>query len=69
MPLLTLIKPNRALLVAVEPRSRSCVVIRCVIAPLPCSNGDPPLVTGRMPVTSVDARLTALVERTPEAFV
>lgn len=41
------------------------MVILSVIAPLFCSKGDPPLITGRMPVISVDARLIAEEERTP----
>ena len=41
------------------------MAILSLMAPLFCSNGDPPLATGRMPVISDDARFTALDERIP----
>jgi len=65
VPPATFTKANFALVVAVDPRSRSWVLILSVIAPFDCSNGEPPLPIGKMPVTSPDARLTALDERTP----
>jgi len=65
VPLPTLRKPNFALAVAVAPSKRSCVVSLSVITPFDCSNGEPPFRTGRMPVTSPEARLTALDESTP----
>ena len=65
VPPATLRNPNFAALVACEPRSKSWVVILSVIAPLNCSNGLPPLVIGNIPVTSDEARLIAVEERTP----
>src|SRR5437763_696388 len=50
IPELTLINPNRALLVALLPSKRSCVVFLSKIEPAPSLNGEPPLATGRMPV-------------------
>jgi len=42
------------------------VVILSLIAPLFCSNGEPPFATGRMPVTSVAlVRLTREDESVP----
>ena len=52
VPPATFTKANFALVVAVDPSRKSWVVIRSLIAPLFCSNGEPPLATGRMPVTS-----------------
>jgi len=45
-------KPNFALLVAVDPRSRSSVMFLSKIEPLAVFslNGEPPLATGRTPV-------------------
>jgi len=67
VPPATLRKPNFALPVAVEPSRRSSVVILCVIALFVSSNGEPPLITGRMPFTSFGppARLSALEVSTP----
>ena len=67
VPPATLRKPNLALLVAVEPSNRSWVVFLSKIEPFALSNGEPPLATGKMPVTSVEARLIAEEEITPPA--
>ena len=57
---------NSADEVAVDPRRKSCVVILSKIAPLPSSNGEPPLRTGNIPVTSVAfERFTSEEVRTP----
>src|SRR5258708_5612350 len=67
-PLLTLVKANLALTVDVPPRRRSSVGILSVIAPLVSSNGDPPLTTGRIPLTSIPLfKLTRLEVRVPFA--
>ena len=65
VPELTLMTANFAEAVDVPPISKSCVVIRSLMAPLAAENGDPPLASGKMPVTSDDARSTALDDRTP----
>jgi len=66
-PLFTLVKANFALVVELEPSNKSSVCSLSNIAPFPSVNGEPPLSTGRMPVTSLEppARFTALVERLP----
>src|SRR6266568_106132 len=67
-PELTLMKANLADVVALLPSKRSCVAILSRIDPFACSNGDPPLRTGRMPVTSVaPVKFTSVDERTPVA--
>jgi len=65
VPPATLVKAKAAEVVALAPKRRSCVVFLSKIAPLALSNGEPPLPTGRMPVTSVEARSTAEEESTP----
>jgi len=66
VPELTFRKPNFALAVAVPPSKRSSVGILSVIAPLVSSNGEPPLTTGSIPLTSVPLfKLTSDVERLP----
>jgi len=64
-PVLTLVNANFAEAVEVLPISKSCVDILSKIEPFACSNGDPPFTTGRMPVTSIEARLIAEDERIP----
>ena len=58
---------NLALAVLTPPSKKSCVVILSKIEPLASSKGDPPLATGRIPVTSPLARLIAEEERIPFA--
>jgi len=53
VPPATLVKAKAALLVALEPSSRSCVVFLSKMAPLALSNGEPPLGTPRTLVTYV----------------
>ena len=53
IPVLTLMKANLLEDVDVPPSKKSCVVILSKIAPLACSNGDPPLATGSIPLMSV----------------
>ena len=65
VPPATFKKPNLALVVAVEPSNRSSVVFLSKILPLPSLKVDPPLATGKIPVTSEEARFIALDERTP----
>ena len=68
VPPATFKNPNLALVVAVEPSSRSSVVFLCVMALLVSWNGEPPLTTGKMPVISVPpVRLTRLEVRVPFA--
>ena len=53
------VTPNCAELVATPPSRKSWVVFLSVMAPFRTSNGEPPFATGRIPVTSADARSTA----------
>lgn len=66
VPVFTLMNANLAEVVEVAPSKRSCVVILSNILPLFWSNGDPPFPVGNIPVTSLDARLTAEEDNTPE---
>lgn len=69
-PVATPVIPNCALVVATPPTKKSWVVIRSLIAPLFCSNGDPPLITGRIPEISVPPfKFTRPVESVPLAEV
>jgi len=52
VPVLILRNPIFAEAVALLPSKRSSVESRSKIAPLPSVNGEPPLVTGRIPLTS-----------------
>jgi len=52
VPLLILVTANLEEDVADEPSRKSCEVFLSYIAPNPCSNGEPPFTTGRIPVTS-----------------
>src|SRR5579862_4277911 len=69
VPVPTLTKPNLAELVAVEPRSRSSLVFLSTMALLLFSvNGEPPLRTGRIPVTrEAFPKFRADDERSPVA--
>jgi len=69
-PPATLVKANLADAVAVLPSRRSSVCNLSTIVLFASVNGDPPLLTGSVPITSVGppARFTAFDERTPLAF-
>ena len=58
---------NLAEVVALPPRRKSSVELFSKIVPREefCPNGDPPFAIGRIPVTSLDARLMAEEESTP----
>jgi len=65
-PLRTFSNANLAEAVALLPRSKSGLEVLSKIAPFCWSNGEPPLATGRRPVTSVAlVKLTSEDERTP----
>ena len=67
VPPATLTNLNFAEAVVTPPMRKSCVLKRSKTAPDPWSKGDPPFVTGRIPVTSdaPAARLSALLVRAP----
>ena len=67
VPAPTLRKPNFAELVALDPSKRSSLVFLSNMALLLSSaNGEPPLIVGKMPVTSL-VRLIRLLVKVPFA--
>lgn len=60
-------KPNLDEEVDILPKRRSCVVILSLIAPLLCSNGEPPFVIGSIPVTSAVKSTREEVRRPEES--